>query len=126
MRCPACDDVVRERAGRHRGGHPGYLITMRGRALFGEGRRPAPAVSVVCFEQTQRWRRSMSTDIDLTEVPVPLSNTGMQTRTGVTTASLAELGARAGALGLEAHTVNRIVAGVQDAAHRSALDTLEK
>lgn len=67
----------------------------------------------------------MSTDVEIPEVAVPLANTGMQTRVGVTTAGLAELGARAGALGLEAHTVNRIVAGVQASSHKAALDTLD-
>jgi hypothetical protein len=66
------------------------------------------------------------TDVVLNpEIPVPLSNTGMQTRNGVSASSLAELGARAGALGLEAHTVNRIVARLQEASHKASLDTLD-
>lgn len=64
----------------------------------------------------------MSTEV----IGVPLSNQPIQSRNGHSTATLAELGARAGAMGLEASTVNRLVASLQETAHGAALDTLDK
>ncbi len=67
----------------------------------------------------------MSTDLEPVEIPLPLNHQSIQARPGVTTVRMAELGARAGALGLEASKVNRLVAALQTSAHTAALDTLE-